>query len=614
MLNYKLKNTLKESNGLSRAISILSKTDKRKILFIVFIQISMSIVDLIGVAGIGLLGAISTLNNKSKSQNHTINMVLEYLHISQFSVQRQMLTIGIGTSILLVSRTLISIYFTRRILYFMSIRGAAISADLLARLLSESILKIQARSTQDTLFSLTRGVEFITLGILAPLAVLISDFALLLIMGVGLLILDPITSAITIIVFLVMGLLLYRFTNEQAKSLGKESARLNIESNEQIIEVLQSYREAVVRNRRYYYSREIGKLRSDLGDVSAKIGFIPYVSKYAIEATVVLGTLLICILQVLLQDLSNGFATLAIFLAAGTRIAPAILRIQQGAIQIKTSLGMSTTTFEVIDSLKFSVPNDLSSDDVDVLHVGFTGEIELSNVSFTYPGNPLPALTDINLRIGSGLSVAIVGPSGAGKTTLIDVLLGVLKPDRGEILISEVSPERAVIAWPGAISYVPQDVVISSGSIRENVGMGYPSNKVTEKLVTNALHVSQLLDFVNQLPQQLDTQVGEGGAKMSGGQRQRLGIARAMFTCPKLLILDEATSSLDGEIEAAISNSINALRGSSTIITIAHRLSTVRNADVVIYMAEGKIIEVGTFAQVRTNVPDFDRQARLMGL
>ena len=614
MLNYKLKNILKESNSLSRAISILSKTDKRKILFIVFIQISTSIVDLIGVAGIGLLGAISTLDNKSKSQNHTINMVLEYLHISELSVPRQMLIIGIGTSILLVSRTLISIYFTRRILYFMSTRGAALSADLLARLLSESILKIQARSTQDTLFSLTRGVEFITLGILAPLAVLISDFALLLIMGIGLLILDPITSAITIMVFSVMGLLLYRFTNEHAKSLGKESAHLNIESNEKIIEVLLSYREAVVRNRRYYYSREIGKLRRDLGDVSAQIGFIPYVSKYAIEATVVLGTLLICILQVLLQDLSNGFATLAIFLAAGTRIAPAILRIQQGAIQIKTSLGMSTTTFEVIDSLKFSVPNNSSSDDIDVLHVGFTGEIELSNVSFTYPGNPLPALTDINLSIGSGLSVAIVGPSGAGKTTLIDVLLGVLKPDEGEILISGVSPETAVIEWPGAISYVPQDVIISSGSIRENVGMGYPSIKVTEKLVTKALHVSQLLDFVNQLPQQLDTQVGEGGSKMSGGQRQRLGIARAMFTCPKLLILDEATSSLDGEIEAAISNSINVLRGSSTIITIAHRLSTVRNADVVIYMADGKIIEVGTFAHVRTNVPDFDRQARLMGL
>ena len=168
--------------------------------------------------------------------------------------------------------------------------------------------------------------------------------------------------------------------------------------------------------------------------------------------------------------------------------------------------------------------------------------------------------------------------------------------------------------WPGAVSYVPQDVVIAGGTIRENVALGYPSEAATDELVMSALRIAHLDNFVAELPQGIDTQVGERGAKISGGQRQRLGIARAMFTRPHLLVLDEATSSLDSETEANISDAIHALRGSTTVVMIAHRLSTVRNADIVVYLSEGTVKAIGNFDEVRMVVPDFDRQAKLMGL
>jgi ABC-type multidrug transport system fused ATPase/permease subunit len=168
--------------------------------------------------------------------------------------------------------------------------------------------------------------------------------------------------------------------------------------------------------------------------------------------------------------------------------------------------------------------------------------------------------------------------------------------------------------WPGAISYVPQDVYISKGSVRDNVALGYPVELATDALVDPALEIAHLDSFVRTLPDGIDTQVGERGTKISGGQRQRLGIARAMFTKPSMLVLDEATSALDGETEANISEAIQGLKGSVTVVMIAHRLSTVRNADLVVYMESGKILATGTFDEVRNLVPDFDKQAKLMGL
>ena len=218
------------------------------------------------------------------------------------------------------------------------------------------------------------------------------------------------------------------------------------------------------------------------------------------------------------------------------------------------------------------------------------------------------------MKVEAGKFVAIVGSSGAGKTTLVDLLLGVLKPDSGSILISGFDPQTTISKWSGAISYVPQDVMISNGTIRNNVALGFPIEEATNDLVNDALRIGQLIEFTEKLPEGIDSYVGDRGTRISGGQRQRLGIARAMFTKPHLLVLDEATSSLDGETEANISGAIQNMRGLVTVVMIAHRLSSVRHADIVLYLEAGEILASGTFEEVRNTVPNFDKQAQLVGL
>ena len=204
-------------------------------------------------------------------------------------------------------------------------------------------------------------------------------------------------------------------------------------------------------------------------------------------------------------------------------------------------------------------------------------------------------------------NVVLVGPTGSGKTTLVDTILGIIQPTEGFIEISGKAPSEAISTWPGAMSYVPQHIHISKGSVLENIALGYPVNSQVSLL---ALESSKLAE----LNLDLEYEVGENGSNLSGGQRQRLGIARALFTKPKLLVLDEATSALDAETESLISETILSMKQSVTIITIAHRLSTIRGADKVIYIESGEIKAIGSFEEVRLKITNFDSQAKLMGL
>jgi ABC-type multidrug transport system fused ATPase/permease subunit len=402
--------------------------------------------------------------------------------------------------------------------------------------------------------------------------------------------------------------------HRRAKVLGEQQAQYEIASNEKIIEVLGSYREAIVRNRRTYYALEIGELRHKLADTQAELTFMPSISKYVIESTVILGALAMSAVQFVMQDAAHAVATLAVLMATGSRIAPAALRLQQGAVQLRSTIGVATPTLDLIESLQLAeIPRE-SEKELDFKHSGFIPGVSVRNVSIKYPTREAPAVSDVSLNIEPGEIVAIVGSSGAGKTTLVDSVLGVLVPEKGTVSISGKEPLDAVATWPGAISYVPQDVLIVNGTIGDNIALGFPEELATDEHINDAIGLAQLTDLVENLPAGIDTYVGERGAKLSGGQRQRLGIARAMFTKPSLLFLDEATSALDGSTEAEISDAIQEMKGTVTIVMIAHRLTTVKKADVVCYFENGRIISTGSFENVRRKVPNFDQQAQLLGL
>jgi ABC-type multidrug transport system fused ATPase/permease subunit len=388
----------------------------------------------------------------------------------------------------------------------------------------------------------------------------------------------------------------------------------SIKSVEMIHEVIGSFREAVVGGRRAFYSEQIGKSQNDLTRNQAELAFLPTISKYVLEVTVVIGFLVISAVTFSSNSAARSVAVISVFLAASTRIAPAILRLQQVAITIKSASEAALPTLKLIENFELdSLPKDnvtkFNND-----HTGFIPSINVDCASFTYSGNSKPTVERISLNVNPGQIVALVGRSGSGKTTLADLMIGVLEPEIGEVRISNFEAKEVSRFFPGSVSYVPQEVFIANGTIRSNICLGFDPSDVPDECIWEALKSAELDDVVDHLPKKLDEIVGDKGSKLSGGQRQRLGIARAMITKPAVLVLDEATSSLDSQTEQNITESLLNLGGKVTLIIIAHRLSTVKNADIVAYLEDGKLKSMGSFEKVREEVPDFDKQAKLLGI
>ena len=572
----------------------------------------MGVIDLIGVAMIGVLGALAVNGIQSKLPGNRVSYVLRQLHIENLEFQTQIAIIGSLAGGMLIGRTLISIAFTRRTLFFLSKKAADISSRLIDKLLAQNLLFIQNKSSQQHLFAVTSGVGYITVGVVGTTITLISDLSLLSVMSIGLFILDPVIAFSTFGLFLLIGLSLYLLMHQRARRLGSENSDMQVKSNELILEALDTFRELTVRNRKAFYSEKIASGRGALARNSAEMAFMPNVGKYVIETSVVFGALAISGIQFLTQDATHAVGTLSVFLAAGSRIAPAVLRLQQGAITIRSSLASAVPTLELLDALETNNDYKSQRNIIRKQNLEFIGDIELIGVDFAYPLSPSDVISGISLHIPPGSSVALVGASGAGKSTLADLILGVLTPKTGSITISNLPPINAIAQWPGVVGYVPQSIKIIDGSIRENICLGFESSDFSEEKIWNVLSKAKLDAFVKTLPEGLNSMVGESGSRLSGGQRQRLGIARALLTNPKILVLDEATSALDGKTENDITSSIQSLKGEITVVTIAHRLSTVLNSDLVVYLSEGKIKATGTFSEVEEVVPEFAEQAALM--
>jgi ATP-binding cassette, subfamily B, bacterial PglK len=598
---------------------------KRHLLYIgAGVQLSLGLLDLLGIALIGLVAAVAVTGISPGALPEWAQSFLSFLGLENLTVSRLSVVIALAAVSVLVAKTVLSAVMTRIMTQFLANRQADLSVWLARAFLQRPLTEVQRWTTSEATYALGQGAGAATVSLLGSAIVIASEGFLFVIIGVSLLVFDPVLTLVSAAFFTLVVLLMHRVLarwSERNAAIIKDSS---IGTLSAVSEALSTYREATVLNRRELYVARYEGVVNRYAGASAGNAFIMELPKYVLEVALYLGVLLLGVVQFLTKDWSAAATTTALFLAAGSRVIPSMLRLQGAGITIRMAAVMAQPTFFMYDQLHSTVTEPVHTDvqefarnlhervkkGYDDLHAS----VSVEHVSLTFSDAREPVLRDISLEVPAGSSAAFVGSTGAGKSTLADVILGVLQPDAGHVSIGGLSPRDAVNQWPGAISYVPQSVALVAGSVKQNVALGLPGDLIDERLVLEALERAHLSDFLDDEREGLNTLIGERGFKLSGGQRQRLGIARALYTRPSLLVLDEATSALDAETEQAIVATLGELEGDVTTITIAHRLATVRNVDLVCYMEKGAIVAQGTFSEVRDQSIEFANQASILGL
>ena len=600
--------------SIKKGISLL-EPDKRKLLvFVAGIPVSLGILDLIGILLVGLLAAVAVSGIGVNQLPTWFTSAIDALGLGSLSVSRLSVALALSAVLILVLKTFLSALMSRRITWFLANRQADLSVSLARDFLARPLSQVQRWTTAEAIYALGSGAAAATVALLGSAISIASEVFLFSIIGISLFIFDPILTVISSV----------RFLSRWSARNAQISTNASIDTLTAVSDALSTYRETMVLNRRDLYIEKYSRLVGSYAKASASNTFILEIPKYVLEASLYFGVLLLGVVQFLTKDWAAAAATVGLFLAAGSRVIPALLRLQGAGITIKNASVQAQPTFFMFDFLKVNAPSHsqpgrkiTAAEINERLETGFpdfNATVVVESVTHIYPDAASPAISNVSLLIPQGTSTALVGSTGAGKSTLSDIILGVIEPDSGVITISDLSPREAINKWPGAITYVPQTVALVEGTVRDNVALGIPREFVKDELAWEALERAHIADFLKVSREGLDTKVGERGFRLSGGQRQRLGIARALFTRPKLLILDEATSALDSETEQAISDTLRELEGEVTIITVAHRLATVRLADQIAFFKEGLLISRGTFDEVREQVPDFRRQAALLGI
>ena len=589
----------------------MTPKERYKWFFLTGLRALLSLLDLVGILAIGY---VVTSTAVALTLGSDEDRVLQFAGVEIPAVNSQTLPWVAATVLsLFLAKAVFSLLLTKKAAYFVATIEAR-SAKVIAEIafggdLSES----GKRSREEIMYAIQTGSPSAFNVLLTAVNALVVEGMLFIIICLGFLFVDPIAALAAVAYFGVVAFVIQYFTGTVLVKAGGISAESSIRANSAISDLASALRELIVLRKREKYIDLIYRARIDAADSTATQYFLSGIPRYIIEAALMIGVAFFALAQVLSGDIIKSAGTIGVFLSGGFRLTASLLPLQNAFMTISSVIATARTAHEILaleDKQVRRANSTLSTNPVSGERTATPIGVSFRNVSFRYPEASADAIHQISFAVEHGQQVALMGTSGAGKSTIADLICGVLVPYDGVILRTTLGQDSS--GESDRISYVPQRPGLVSGTILANVALGLDAEFADRARALESLQFANLSDLISELPEGLDTPLGKMQEGLSGGQLQRLGLARALYSNPGLLVMDEATSALDADSENEIQMVLDRMRGKVTVVLIAHRLNTIQRADKVFLVDEGQVKDSGTFKELVSRNPSVERLVDLM--
>lgn len=593
------------------ALSLLSKKERKKYFWLVSLRSLISIIDLVGILAIGFLAASVALFVANGSDSDRV-LSLGGLSIPALTA-KTLPAASVVILLLFLAKAGFSILLTRILARFLATIEANIARSVAKATFGKTMSETRRYSTDETYFAVQIGSPTTTNTLLNSLGTLLAESVLFFLVLATFFIVDPLSALGAIGYILIVAFLTQYFIGNIMQNLSIKINSGAVETGAVIADLNSVVREATILSKKDYFLDKLQKIRLSMAASSADQYVLGGLPRYIVETALVIAVALFVLLQAGRGDLVAAAGTIGVFLSGGLRLTASLLPLQGALMSIKQSIPAAVTTLDILEEARRSGSDAVESNSPSGVKPTEGLEVKLEDVNFGYI-EAQPTLKNLSFTVHPGEQVAIIGPSGSGKSTVADLILGLLTPMSGAATIDNTEPSKFVKTHPGLVAYVPQEPAMVKGTILENIALGCDENSLDIDRVRRAVNAAHLEKVIVELPDGLDTDIGKRKDQLSGGQLQRIGLARALYSEPRLLILDEATSALDASSEDAIKTTLDELRGSVTVILIAHRLHTVQHADRVFLLEGGVLADTGTFKEVLARNQTVKSMAELMKL
>jgi ATP-binding cassette subfamily C protein len=581
-----------------------------------FLTSARAILSLFDLAGILAIGFVVTSTALFLTQGSSPNRILDFAGFQIPAVTAQTLPpVALLILITFLAKALLSIVITRRVAYFAAKIEALATKEIAERVFGGDLSQARLRSREEMAYAIQFGSPGAFNHLLNFASTVIAEGSLFLLICIGFLLVDPWATLAAVVYFSLIATVIQYFVGTLMVRAGTKSTKATIAANGAVGDLIAVFRELSVLGLRHRYIDRIYQSRISAAESSAAQTYLNGMPRYIVEASLIVGVTAFIVVQAFTGDIVSSAATIGVFLSGGFRLTAAMLPLQSALLGIKASLPAAHTVHEILEDKRTRTYGSTNSSDIAPLlnrpNLSKPIQVSFENVSFAYPDSDQVAIRAISLEIKSGQQVAFIGPSGAGKSTIADLICAVLAPSEGKVFATSdggISESKEAFS----VSYVPQKPGLVSGSVAQNVALGLDPNEIDETAVWESIERAHLTQVIKSLPQGIDTELGKYQDGLSGGQIQRLGLARALYTRPGLLVMDEATSALDAESESEIAKALDQMRGKVTVVLIAHRLNTVQHADKVFLIDDGQLVDQGTFQELLKRNSSVEKLVALM--